>query len=69
MSVEKVAGPVRPRRLSSADLVEEVAWLTSFGMDPDRVAEALGMQRKSVERAMTRAGRLDLAQKIWTVAA
>ncbi len=68
MSAEKVASRPRPR-MSSADLVEEVDWLTSFGMDPDRIAQALGMRRKSVERAMPRAGHLDLAQKIWTVAA
>lgn len=61
--------PAGGRRLAGADLVEEVEWLLSFGMHPERVASALGCQMKSLERALLRQSRSDLARVFWKVAA
>lgn len=49
--------------MKSADVVEEVEFLLSCGVSAFRIAAQLGMKPGSVERALHRAGRPDLAPR------
>ncbi len=54
------------RGIRSEYTAEEVEFLHSMGYRPLAVAEHLGIDPGSVARALTRAGRADLAGPYWT---
>lgn len=45
--------------------VDEVEHLTSFGMSPTRILDALGVGAEALARGLSRAGRRDLARPYW----
>lgn len=45
--------------------VEEVEFLTSFGMKPADIAERIGKSPEALARSLYRAGRVDLARPFW----
>lgn len=44
-------------------VLEEVEWLTSFGVHPLRIAEQLGIKPAGIARSLHRSGRGDLASR------
>jgi hypothetical protein len=50
-----------PKRLSAAEILEEVLWLVDAGMSSFYIADALQRDRETLSRLMYRVGRPDLA--------
>jgi hypothetical protein len=45
--------------------IEEVEFLSSFGLNADDIAQRIGKRPEALARSLYRAGRVDLARPFW----